>query len=504
MLGPKGSSTKEDPLGAAGKPARGFSYSHGFNSFIQMMMNITDHIKNPLIQRIAAGLAGILGAALVIISLNKSVFLILNGKLEQYETNALTIKGFLSSQDLFPDTTDRLSPELGSLLWGNEIIILEFSNQIQIEADGKVLDLDTAEINTSNVLLEAGLLLYPKDRIVVNGMSATKGTTLSLGKDHNIQLFRATRIDLHVDTGVLQFITGEEILEKALAEEGIEIFEADQLSSPLETFLDGTALTVELIRAKPLTVHLADKSLTIRTTADTVGGALASAGLALQGLDYSKPPENEPLPENDQIQIIRVEEEILLKQDQIPFTSEYQAANNLELDQLQILSGGEYGLSAQRLRITYENGIEISRDLDKEWIVKEPEPRVIGYGTQINIQTANTPDGQITYWRKITAWATSYDSTCPGCDTITSSGTVLKKGTVAVRLDWYRYMKFAQIYIPGYGFGRIEDVGGGVPWSVNWVDLGYKKDEYVPWSENVTVYFLAPAPPPENIMYILY
>ncbi|MCJ7734829.1 MAG: hypothetical protein MUP11_09800, partial [Anaerolineales bacterium] len=103
-----------------------------------------------------------------------------------------------------------------------------------------------------------------------------------------------------------------------------------------------------------------------------------------------------------------------------------------------------------------------------------------------------------------TAYATSYDSTCPGCDTITSSGSVLKKGTIAVRLNWYRYMKGMRVYIPGYGFGTVEDVGGGVPWSVNWVDLGYKKGEYVPWSENVTVYFLAPIPPPENIMYVLY
>lgn len=221
-------------------------------------------------------------------------------------------------------------------------------------------------------------------------------------------------------------------------------------------------------------------------------------------MDYSIPAELDPLPPNDQVQIVRVREEILLKQDQIPFTSEYQPADDLDLDQLQILTGGEYGLQAQRLRILYENEREVSRELEREWVIKEPSPRIIGYGTQVNLQTANTPDGQITYWRKITAYATSYDSTCPGCDTITSSGSVLKKGTIAVRLNWYRYMKGMRVYIPGYGFGTVEDVGGGVPWSVNWVDLGYKKGEYVPWSENVTVYFLAPIPPPENIMYVLY
>jgi len=467
-------------------------------------MILIDQIKKPLIQRIIAGLTGILGVCLIILSLNKTVYLVVNGDLQEYETYALTVKGFLNSQDLLPDENDRLMPDPGSLLWGNETIFLNYSRQIMIEVDGKIIELKTAENNPHNILLEAGLLLYPKDRLIIDGAPAPNTTALPLGKDHQMQLFRATLINLQMETGALQFITGGETLAEALAGEGIEFFEADQFSYPLETFLDGSPLTVELIRAKPLMVHLADKTITIRTTADTVGGALAGAGLALQGLDYSKPPENEPLPENNQIQVIRVEEEILLKQEQIQFSAEYQAAPDLELDQLQILSGGEYGLSAQRLRITYENGSEISRDLEKEWIIKEPESRIIGYGTQINIRTADTPDGQITYWRKITAWATSYNASCLGCNNFTSSGTFLKKGSVAVTLDWYRYMKFDQVYIPGYGFGRIEDVGGGVPWSVNWVDLGYPIDEYVPWSENVTVYFLAPAPPPEDIMYILY
>ena len=168
------------------------------------------------------------------------------------------------------------------------------------------------------------------------------------------------------------------------------------------------------------------------------------------------------------------------------------------------MSGGEFGIEAQRLRIIYENGSEVSREIEKEWTVKEPEPRVIGYGTNINILAENTRDGQISYWRKITAWATSYDSTCPGCNTITASGTVLKKGTIAVKRSWFNLMKGTRVYIPGYGFGTIEDIGGGVPWSTNWVDLGYKKENYKGWSRSVTVYFLTPIPPPENIMYILY
>jgi uncharacterized protein YabE (DUF348 family) len=467
-------------------------------------MNPLKFFRNLFIQRILAGLLIVLGILLVVLSANKTVYLIVDGNIQEYQSNAITMNGFLRRQSFVIQETDRLMPENPVFLWQDATIHLNYANQVEIEADGKKIQVVSAELNPQNILWEAGILLYPKDRLIINNTSAGPKTTLTPGKDHQIQLIRATLIDLQMEEGNRKFYTGSNTLAEALDNEDIELFEADQLSIPGDLVLDGTPLTVELTRARPVQVQLAENTFTIRTTANTVGEALASAGLALQGLDYSVPPEQDPLPKENPIQIYRLKEEVILNQEQVPFTSEYQAAADLELDQLQILTGGEFGLSAQRIRILYENGEEISRQVEKEWQIKEPKSRVIGFGTGINLRTTDTPDGPITYWRKITAYATSYNENCPGCDLITASGTVLKKGTIAVKLDWYRYMKFNNVYIPGYGFGRIEDVGGGVPWSVNWVDLGYRAYEYVPWSQNVEVYFLAPAPPPDQIMYILY
>ncbi len=467
-------------------------------------MNIPDLIKKNLFQRIAAGLAAALGIVLITLSLHKTVFLVINGKAEDISTYALTVNSLLKSQDLHLTEDERISPAPGTILWGGELVILEFANSVEITVDGDVHTLLTAERRPENILLDLGMMLFPKDRMLVDGVTIGNKTLLSLGKSHQILVLRGTPITIAFENGDQQFISDADTLSEALENEGIEVFEADQLSKPLDTLLNGSSIIVSLIRAEPLLVHLADEIVTIRTTANTVGAALTQGGLALQGLDYSIPSELEPLPENDQVQIIRVREEILLKQEQIQFSSEYQPADDLALDQLQIMTGGEYGIQAQRLRIVYEDGREISRDLEKEWIIRDPGPRIIGYGTQINIETANTPDGQITYWRKITAYATSYNENCPGCNNFTSSGAYLKKGVIAVKLDWYRYMQGMRVYIPGYGFATIEDVGGGVPWSANWVDLGYRSENYVPWSENVTVYFLAPAPPPQNIMYVLY
>jgi uncharacterized protein YabE (DUF348 family) len=467
-------------------------------------MNILELIRNPKLQKVSAVVIAVLGIVLIAFSAHKNIFLVINGELQEHTTFALTVDGFLDEQGIFLQESDRVNPSPGTMLWGEETIFLTISKGIQVYADGQTILLNTAERRPENIISEAGLLLFPQDRLLVDGLSVGENSLMSPAESHSIQVLRGTAIELQTEDGTFHFTTDTDILADALWKENIELFEADHLSVPLNTALDGTPLRVELIKSKPLLVQLPEQSVTIRTTADSVGAALAQSGLSLQGLDYSNPPEDEPLPDNRQIEVIRVKEEILLNQEQIQFSTDYLPVSDQDLDQLQIVSGGEFGIEAQRLRIIYENGSEVSREVEKEWTVKEPKPRVIGYGTDINILTVNTQDGQISYWRKITAWATSYDSTCPGCDTITASGTVLKKGTIAVRLHWYRKMKGTKVYIPGYGFGTIEDVGGGVSWSTNWVDLGYKKENYEPWSQNVTVYFLTPIPPPENIMYVLY
>ena len=257
-------------------------------------MNIPELIKKPLFQWIAAGLAAVLGIVLIILSLHKTVYLVVNGKTEEITTYALTVKSLLKSQDLHITEDERITPDPGSMLWGGELIILDIANSIEITADGDVKTFQTAEPRPENILLDLGYRLYPKDRIMVNGVAAGNDFLLSLGKSHQVQLLRGTPVTVEFENGSQQFISDADTLSEALEDNGVEIFEADQLSKPLNTPLDGSPISVSLIRAEPLLVHLEDELITIRTTAKTVGGALAQGGIALQGLDYSIPAENEP------------------------------------------------------------------------------------------------------------------------------------------------------------------------------------------------------------------
>ena len=76
----------------------------------------------------------------------------------------------------------------------------------------------------------------------------------------------------------------------------------------------------------------------------------------------------------------------------------------------------------------------------------------------------------------ISVWATSYSPCTQGydhCSWSTSSGARLTKGIIAVRYSWYLLFAGERVYVPGYGFAVIGDVGGGLP-DRYWIDLGFE------------------------------
>ncbi|MCC6299722.1 MAG: G5 domain-containing protein [Anaerolineales bacterium] len=252
-----------------------------------------------------------------------------------------------------------------------------------------------------------------------------------------------------------------------------------------------------------ITITSNGKTITVDSSAQTVGEALAEAGIPLMGSDYSLPSEKEALPPDGKIKVVRVGESVLLAQKPIPFSSELIASAEVPLDQTQILQPGETGLTMQRIRVRYEDGVEVARFTEDETVVRPPKNRVLGYGTKIEIKTAVVDGVTIEYWRAVQMYVTSYSPCRSGgdqCYSGTSSGATVKKGVAGMRLDWYLAMGGQPLYIPGYGFATVEDVCGGCV-GKPWIDVAYSDADFVPWSSWVTVYFLTPVP--SNIVYVL-
>jgi 3D (Asp-Asp-Asp) domain-containing protein len=138
-------------------------------------------------------------------------------------------------------------------------------------------------------------------------------------------------------------------------------------------------------------------------------------------------------------------------------------------------------------------------------MTQPPQDRIIGYGTNIVIRTLDTPDGPLQYWRKIFVRITAYSASRSGTPTEapwygrTRTGKTLTKGIVAV--DPTVIPLGTKLYVLGYGFGSADDTGSQI--QGKWVDLGYDDWNFEHWYGYTDVYLLAPAPPPEQINWVL-
>lgn len=376
------------------------------------------------------------------------------------------------------------------------------SPTITLIADDQIHTLQTSERVPSALLEAAGIVLQPSDTLLLNGLPISPDQPIST-HPITLQVRRARTVPLSMPEGEQKIVSSAFTVGEALEGTDIRLRAGDRItpgsSSPLPTGRD----SISLVPAREVTITTNTGSRSMLSAARTVGEALAEAGIPLIGLDYSQPAADEPVPADGQIRVVRVSEDVQLALQPVPFESELQASADVPLDTTQILQPGEPGLTMQRIRIRYEDGQEISRVAEDETLVRPPQTRVLAYGTKIEVKTATVDGVQIEYWRAVPMYATSYSPCRSGTDRCypgTASGQTLRKGMVAVRYSWYLNMQGQRLYIPGYGFATVEDVCGGCV-GRPWIDLGFSDNNFEPWHNWVTVYFLTPVP--SNVVPVL-
>jgi len=265
------------------------------------------------------------------------------------------------------------------------------------------------------------------------------------------------------------------------------------------------ASRVSMNRSSSYSIVADGHTYTRRGSGESVAEILASAGIDVGGLDFTIPALHESSLPGNNIRVVRVVEEFLVELEPVEFATTYQPAEQLELDTLEVLEPGTFGVRSNSIRIRYEDGEEIARSVEAAHIAVEPKNRVIGYGTQIVVRTLATAQGTIEYWRSIPIYATSY-SPCnlgvPWCGTLTASGKEVKRGITGVIRSWYNLMRGWGVFVPGYGPGTIEDIGAGIA-GRDWIDLGFTDENIEPWHQWTTLYFLTPVPPLDSIPWIL-
>lgn len=446
---------------------------------------------------ITAGLI-LCGAAFAWFGALRPMNVIIDGVPFLVKTRAFTSRQVLTQLGLQPENGDRLNPAGNHILgWDGTI---RFDRAVPVVVGIAATPYThisiTPERIPANLLFQAGVALFPGDSILWNGQTVDFAETLPPADSHTLYVARGIPLSVISSTDQQRWYSSATTPLAAMWEAGYRLQQSDWLSS--ETGKELVAETsIHIAEGRAVTIRDGTREWSSRTSASTVGEALAHMNVVLNALDYTKPAEDAPIPTDGHIQVVRVTEEVVLQQESIPFEKEFVEDPETELDQTSIVSPGAYGLQVTRIRVRFEDGVETERTTEDEWMAAEPQTQKVGYGTKIVIRTLQTSAGTIEYWRAVPVYATSYSPCNIGiegqCGSSTAMGTPVQQGVIGVIRSWYNQMAGQQVFVPGYGAAIIADIGGGVP-GKNWIDLAFTDENYVPWHQDVILYFLTPVP----------
>ena len=434
------------------------------------------------------------------------VTLVVEGQARRLHTQQDTVATLLMDAGLTLEPEDTVTPALDTALEPELVVEVRRAHPVRISADGHEITIRTHATSVEAVLEEVRVSLGPHDEVEVEGnfLVANPSTALRPGSGQGsghrpeparITVHRAVPFTLHEDGRATTLYTTAPTVGEALRRAGLTLYLADDVQPGLgERMSAGQHVYVD--RSVPVAVQVDGRTFRTRTHRERVGEVLADLGVVLTGQDYTTPTLDAPLGEDTTIRVVRVSERFLIEQEPIPFESIWQADPDLEIDNQRLLQEGAPGIFEWRTRIRYEDGHEITRTVEDEYVAVPPATKIFGYGTKIVVRTLDTPSGPVEYWRVIRMLATSYSAGTAGTPKTspnygrTATGMIMRHGVVAV--DPRVINLRSQVYVPAYGVGIAGDTGGGVKGRL--IDLGYDEDNLVSWYRWVDVYLLTPVP----------
>lgn len=265
-----------------------------------------------------------------------------------------------------------------------------------------------------------------------------------------------------------------------LAASGVELGTHDRVDPALDTKLED-GMEIVISRAIPVTVQIDGDKRREMTTARTVGELIDELDLTVGSCDLVRPERSTVLEPDLAVAVIRVTEETVEEEAEIPFGVTRRTAYNLEKGKTKVQSAGSPGLEKKTWKVTYHDGVEVSRELVSSETVCEPENQVVLVGA---MDTVSRGGQDLRFSRALTARATAYTYTGRN----TATGKPPGPGTVAV--DPTVIPMGSRLYIDGYGHGTAMDVGRSI--KGNRIDVFFPtRAQALNWgSRTVNVYVL--------------
>ena len=354
----------------------------------------------------------------------------------------------------------------------------------------------TVASRTSELVAYQGDTVYKA--LCDNNILINEGDVVSPGKDMVIQadlaveVKRSCQVTVDADGKVQALsMTGGTVAD-ALGQAGLSLGEKDACNYGLdEPLFNGMHLRVS--RRVRITVKADGKTQAYEVPAERVEAALKHCGVKLGEDDRLNVKRTDRVAEGMAIVIQRVRVEEKEELQELDFPTRYEYDDTLFAGEEETETAGEKGQKRIVYKVTYVDGVEESREVASQEVVKEPVGQVIRTGTRQQVtQPGFTPGGSsaggvgtftdnfgntVSYARKLVGPCTAYS--VPGGTT--SIGLKAEYGIIAVDPSIIPYG--TRLYVASadgsvvYGYGVAGDTGGALLDGTVIADLCYNTIE---------------------------
>ncbi len=316
------------------------------------------------------------------------------------------------------------------------------------------------------------LCIWGKRQQIYIGIGVLLGVSLLISYIlYNLAL---NKVILEVDGESFIWKTLNSSVKGVLHEKGITLNDGDVVKPALQTAVTDN-LNIEVIRAFPVIIKIADDTINYNTITQTVRDLLAQAGLKYSPDDKISPGLDTIVKPYQQIRIIRVTSTIITRHETIKPAVEYRKDPDLERGKQKKMRTGKPGLAERQIKVIYEDGREIRHYKIGEKIVKYPVSSIILAGTKPVIRTLLTSRGSYRYVEMKIMKATAYYPGPESCGKYAAYGetyTGKKAGFGVVAVDPKVIPLGTKLYIAGYGKAEAADIGSAI--KGNRIDLCYE------------------------------
>jgi len=240
----------------------------------------------------------------------------------------------------------------------------------------------------------------------------------------------------------------EEVLEK----NNITVGPHDSVE-PSMNFVVKKGQCIIVTRANKVIIIAGDETREIITTPVSITEAIQLAGFQLGPKDIIKTQAVLKTVPDQIIEIIKVVEKQEQIEETISFETETIEDNTLEKGLSKTLQEGKNGIALSTVTITYQNGVEVNREVICSDTLVKPVSTIVAAG---NITSISRGNDSFKFNRALYMDASAYTYT--GNNTATG----LKPAVGLVAVDPAVIPLGSKLYIEGYGYATAADTGGAI------------------------------------------